>query len=110
MKRYILCNDNYAEDGNYSIEVTFNGFVGCSQTYEIFDADSREDAVLEALDEAAQDLTVENCLLVDEGTYEVEIGFAGLIGASEFYTVDADSEDEAIEFARVEAEADLSAE
>ena len=94
----------------YKILVSFGGYIGAEQEYEI-DADSVDAAIEEAQQTAAdEELTAEDWNQTDDDEWEVTIGFAGFIGAEETYTVYGDSEEEAVDNAIEEAKWDLSAE
>jgi len=91
----------------YEVVVGFAGYIGVEETYTV-DADTEDEARVFALDEAKDDLTVEDVVDLDDGEYEVTVGFGGYIGAEETYTVAADNEGEAEELGLDEAAFDLS--
>ena len=93
----------------FEVEIGFCGFIGCSETYTV-DAVSQSAAEADALEEAAEDLSVENVEQLDDDEYEVEIGFGGFVGCSETYTVDADSSEDAEIEALSQAQDDLTIE
>lgn len=93
----------------YEISVNFNGYVGSDVTYTV-DADSYEEALDLAVEQAKDDLDVLDVVEADEGLYDVTVGFAGMIGVEETYAVYADDEDEAADVAIDEAADDLIAE
>lgn len=100
----VAASETELED--YTVEVNFAGMVGADETYQVT-AKSAEDAINEAEEEAKDELTVEDYTEIDYGEWEVEIGFAGLIGVSNTYTVSADNEDDATNQALEEAAWDL---
>ena len=93
----------------YLIDVTFCGYIGTDQQYTEY-ADSEEDAIDQALDEAKDDLEVTDVVDNGDGTYDVQVNFAGYIGVDNTYVVDADDEDEAAELALEDAYMDLEGE
>jgi len=105
MKRYIKSSDVVKE---YEVNVTFGGYIGSDQFYRV-DATSTEDAIDTALDEAEEELGIISVTHVEDDEYEVVVGFAGLSGVENTYTVYADDEDEAEMQAIEEAKWDLSA-
>ena len=98
------------EEREYSVLVNFASFVGVENEYGPYYATDEDDARYQALEDARDDLSVENIEQIDDDEYEVEVNFATFVGANEFYTVYADSEEEAEERALEEAFDDLSAE
>lgn len=100
---------SYSADDEYEVSVNFAGYIGSDQTY-IITASDEDDAIEQAIEEASWDLSVEEIEEIDEGEYEVHVGFCGFIGVEEIYTVYADSEEEAEEEALAQAKDDLSAE
>lgn len=105
-KQPILCD----EMKEYNVLVNFASFVGVENEYGPYYATDEDDARYQALEDARDDLSVENIEQIDDDEYEVEVNFATFIGANEFYTVYADSEEEAEERALQDAFDDLSAE
>lgn len=94
---------------DYSVEVIFNGYTSGAMQFDVT-ADSEEDAVDAAIEEAKDELVVVDMELVDEGEYEVQVQFGGMIGIEETYDVEADSEDGAETAALEEAGWDLEGE
>lgn len=47
------------EDGVYTVEVTFGGYIGVSKEFDVY-ADSEEEAIDEAVDEAVDYITIES--------------------------------------------------
>ena len=92
----------------FEVEIGFCGFIGCSETYTV-DAVSQSAAEADALEQAAEDLSVENVEQLDD-EFEVEIGFCGFIGCSETYNVFADSSEDAEIEALSQAQDDLTIE
>lgn len=86
------------EWNSFTVNIGFGGYIGAEQEYNI-SARNKDEAVFHALDEAGseaeQDLSVEEIEDVGDGEYEVEVGFAGLIGVSNNYTVRADNKEDA---------------
>lgn len=107
----IMKNLKESEGQYYDVVVNFAGFIGADQEYNVY-AMSKSDAVCEALDNPGSEAEVE--LSADEiedngdGTYDVTVSFAGLIGAENTYTVSAEDEDDAERLALEEAKADLT--
>ena len=93
----------------YEVVVSFCGFVGGDISYTVAAADE-EDAENEAIELAKDDLEVNDIVQTADDEWEVTIGFGGLLGVEENYSVNADSEEEAIEEALELAADDLSAE
>ena len=93
----------------YEVEVNFAGYVGADERYFVW-AENEEDAIIKAEEEAADDLSCEDWTEVDDGEWEVSVGFCGFIGVEESYTVYAESEEEACDAAIDEARMDLSGE
>ena len=90
MKKKIVASDYRS----YTVTISFGGYVGSENDYEV-DGDFNEDgARKEALEQAKEDLSVEDITETDD-EYEVEVGFAGMMGVSNTYTVYADDEEEA---------------
>lgn len=104
MKRVIKASDLI----DYTVEVNFGGYIGADETYEITASDEDE-AIQMALEEAKDDLSIEDINQDDDDEWTVSVGFGGMVGAENEYTVYADSEDEAIEAAIEEAAYDLNA-
>ena len=52
------------EDGVYTVEVTFAGYIGVSEEFDIY-ADNEDEAIDEAIDEAAYSLTIESFELAE---------------------------------------------
>lgn len=94
---------------SYTVTVNFAGYIGADEDYDVTEA-NEDDAIDAALEQARDDLSVEDIEEIDEGEYEVHVGFCGYIGVEEVYTVTADSEDEAADEALDHAYDDLSAE
>ena len=93
----------------YDVNVNFGGYIGADKEYGVY-ANSEEEAEEEAFEEAREDLEPIDIIQVDDTEWEVTIGFDGLIGVEETYTVYGEDEDEAIENAIEEASYDLNAE
>lgn len=96
----------------YRLEISFAGMRNSTETFEI-DAPVGvdEDYLLTKLleEEDIYDfLEVTEVEDLGDGEYEVTINFGGYIGVDSFYTVDADDEDEAADFAIEEAKDDIS--
>lgn len=106
MKRYIKESESVKE---FTVEVTFSGLTGASECYTEY-ADDADDAVFKALDDAADDLEVTDVTDNGDGTYDVNVRFAGYIGIDNSYVVSADDEDEASDLALEEAREDLEGE
>lgn len=100
---------SYSADDEYEVIVNFAGYIGADETYNVIASDE-DDALEQAIEEASLDLSVDEIEEIDEGEYEVHVGFCGFIGVEEVYTVFADSEEEAEEEALARAKDDLSAE
>lgn len=94
---------------SYTVTVNFAGYMGADEDYDVIESDE-DDAIYAALEQAKDDLNIEDIEEIDEGEYEVHVGFCGYIGVEEVYTVVADSEDEAADDALDRAYDDLSAE
>lgn len=107
MKRMIRANTV----GDYEVSVSFAGLVGAESTYSVY-ADNEEDAIDQAVEKAKDDLEVIEARYSGEGEWEVEVGFAELVGVSSNYDVSADPSeyDEACEAGLAEAEWDLEGE
>lgn len=105
MKKVIKASELHS----YTVIVNFAGYMGADEDYHVIEADE-DDAIYAALEQARDDLSIEDIEEIDEGEYEVHVGFCGYIGVEEVYTVIADSEDEASEGAIDYAYNDLSAE
>ena len=93
----------------YTVTINFAGYLGADQDYDVY-AKDRDSAIEEEREEARMDLSAESIEQISDDEWEVELGFAGLVGVSEFYTVYADSEDDAEDKAKDEAYWDFSAE
>ena len=93
----------------YTVTVNFAGFIGYDNDYEV-DAESEEDAIIEAEEMAKDDLEVDEVEEADEGEWQVGICYANMSGGVEQYTVYAESEEDAVEQALADAAADLSGE
>lgn len=93
----------------YKAIVTFCGLIGSDKIYKV-EADNEEEAFEEINEQATSDLDILYVEQVDEDAYEVTIGFAGLDGIEETYTVYADSEEDAEFNATDEAVMDLNIE
>lgn len=94
---------------SYTGTVNFAGYIGADETYTTI-ADSIEDAEEQILEQAREDLVVEDVEEIDEGEYEVTVNFCTFIGVDEIYKVYAEDEDEAAEAGLEEASYDLSVE
>lgn len=94
---------------SYTGTVSFAGFIGADETYTTI-ADSIEDAEEQILEQAREDLVVEEVEEIDDGEYEVTVNFCTFVGADEIYKVYADDEDEAADAGLEEASYDLSVE
>lgn len=106
MIRHLKESDNYK---NYTVRASF-GFIGDETIYDDIYAKNEEDALEQARSTAEEELSVENIEMIDEDEYEVEVSFGGMIGVSNFYTVTANSEEEAEEEALQEAVWDIEVE
>ena len=91
---------------NYVVTIGFAGFLNVEEEYEIL-AQNKDDAELDAYEEAAGDLSVESVENIEDDEWEVTVNFAGYVGVDQTYTVFADDEDEATASALEEAEQDL---
>ena len=78
----------------YKVEVSFAGMIGAEEVYTV-DAENDEEAISEALEQARDDLSIDDLTEVDEDEWEGDVGFCGYVGVSESYSVYATSEDEA---------------
>lgn len=87
-------NDMLEDYETYTITVNFAGFIGADITYEEV-ASTLEEAEELAIEDAADDLTIESVEQVDDDEFEVTVGFGGYIGVENSYTVFADSEEDA---------------
>lgn len=94
---------------NYTVYVSFGGYIGSDIEYNV-EANSEAEAIEAAVEEAKAELSIESIDEIDIGEYEVVVGFGGLVGVENTYTVDADSEDEAEDAALEEAAWDLDGE
>lgn len=103
MRKVVKANTEYQ---SYEITVNFAGYIGADETYSVV-ATSREEAEELALEQAADDLSVEDLNQIDDNEWEASVGFCGYIGVEEEYTVIAEDEDEAYEYVLQEARADL---
>jgi len=96
----------------YRIELSFAGMINSTESFEIeAPVGVDEDYLLERLfeEEDIYDfLEVTEVEDLGDGEYEVTINFGGYIGIDNTYTVDADDEDEAADFAIEEAKDDIS--
>jgi len=90
----------------FSITVSFGGYIGADEIYEVY-ADSEDEAIDEALDDAFENLEVEDVVETARDTWEVTIGFAGMIGVEETYEVEASNEEDACDAALEMARDDL---
>lgn len=105
MKRYVRATG----DREFTFSVNFGGYIGAEENYTVYATDAEEAEQL-AVEEAKDDLTVEDWTQTDDDEWEITIGFCGFIGVEETYTVNADSQEEAEEAALEEASWDLNAE
>ena len=104
-KRVVESADNESKD--YTVYINWGGYVvGQEQEYSEY-ADSIEEAVEFALNDASDDLEVEDIEEVDDGEYRVTVNFAGFIGYETEYEVYADNEEEAEEQALADARDDF---
>ena len=92
---------------NFTAEVNYGGFVGADESYDILATDE-DDAYDQALDLVRDDLSIEDSVEVDEGEWEVTVGFAGFIGVENTYTVYENNEEDACDAAIEEAMDDIS--
>ena len=108
MKRYVRASST---TGDYEVTVSFAGLSGAEESYTVW-ADSEDEAIDLAIEEAKDDLEVLEARYTGDETWEVEVGFASLRGVSNNYDVSGDPSeyDEACEAALVEAEWDLEGE
>ena len=106
----ILRNLKESEGRNYEVVVGFCGYIGVEQEYNVY-AKSKADAACEALDnpgsEAEMELSADEITDNGDGTFDVTVSYAGLIGAENTYTVTAEDESEAEMYALEEAKGDL---
>lgn len=93
----------------YKVQVNFGGFIGADVEYQVY-ADSEEDAIILAEEEAKDDLNVEDWVQTGDESWDVTISFSDLIGVELTYSVEASDEGEAINAALEEASWDLSGE
>ena len=107
MKRMIKAAAADLKD--YTVIVNFAGYIGVDEEYNVFE-ENEDDAIWAALEEAKSDLSIDEVEEVDDGEYEVHIGFAGFMNVEEIYTVYADNQDDAEKWALADAADDLSAE
>ena len=99
----------FLTDHTYTVELSFNGMIGVSETIEI-DAPPglNEDSLMELL-RTTYEYELDSLLELDEvtdegdGDYEVSLTFSGYIGTETYYNVSADDEDDAEMEARNEA-------
>ena len=94
---------------SYTGTVNFAGYIGADETYTTI-ADSIEDAEEQILEQAREDLVVEEVEEIDDGEYEVTVNFCTFVGVDEIYKAYADDEAEAADAGLEEASFDLSAE
>jgi hypothetical protein len=106
----ILRNLKESEGRYYEVVVGFCGYIGVEQEYNVY-AMNKADAASEALDnpgsEAEMELSADEITYNGDGTFDVTVSLAGLIGADNTYTVTASDEDEAEMYALEEAKGDL---
>ena len=102
-----ICED-YG-DIDYVVSIGFAGYFGVENAYHV-SANSEDEAVEFALEEAREDLYVDNVTEIEDGVYSVAVNFAGFRGADETYEVDANDEDDATDIALEEAYDDLTVE
>ena len=99
-----------SEGRTYEVVVGFCGYIGVEQEYNVY-ANSKADAVCKALDnpgsEAEMELNADDITDNGDGTFDVTVSYAGLIGAENTYTVTAEDESEAEMNALEEAKGDL---
>ena len=93
----------------YKVLLNFGTYTGTDKEYVVY-ADSEEEAIEAAKEEARDDLYVEDLNQVDDDEWEASVSFAGFIGADSEYTVYADTEEEAWDIAIDEALYDLDGE
>lgn len=93
----------------YTANVTFAGYIGSDNEYDVKAADEDE-ARKAAFELAKEDLEATDIAQINDTEWEVTIGFASLMGIEETYTVYGEDEDEAIDNAIEEASYDLDAE
>lgn len=105
MKRFVRA----AGDILFKVSVNFGGYVGAEETYEVY-ADNAEEAEEIAIQEAKDDLSIEDWAQIDDDEWEITVGFCGFIGVEEVYTVNAEDQEYAEEAALEEASWDLTAE
>lgn len=113
-----LTNHGYKVEQNpivtYKVELTFAGYRGGSVDVEV-DAPQGvdEDTILT---QVFEDIDIYDLLEVSsvedegDGEFAVTLNFGGYLGYDSTYYVDADDEDEAIDFAMEEAKDDISVE
>lgn len=105
MKRMIKASELF----DYEVSVNFASFVGVDEIYSVR-AKNEDDAIADALEQAADDLSIDNVEDLGDGDFEVTVNFASFVGADEVYTITADDADEAEIEALQMAKDDLSAE
>lgn len=107
MRKKICAFTPAADLKDYSAIITFAGYVGSEEEFNVFAA-SEEEASEQALEQARDELSMSDIVQIDDDEWEVTINWAGFIGIEETYTVTADSEEDAIDQAIEEATWDLS--
>ena len=103
MKRCVKSSSSLQQ---YTVEVSFCGFVGSETSYTV-QANSKNEAAVIAQDMAKDDLEVLSVVHQGDDEYDVTVGFNGLTGVEETYSVYGDSAEEAEEHALEEAYDDL---
>ena len=95
-----------SKEKNYTITIGYYGYMEIEKEYEVV-ATSKDEAIEYALEEAKQDLEVEDIEQEDENTYTVCVSFATYIEAEESFSVNAEDESEAEDLALEEASYEL---
>ena len=94
----------------YTVTVNFAGFIGYDNDYEV-DADSEEDAIIQAEEMAKDDLEVVEIEQTDDhNEWQIGVCFCGMSNGTEYYDIYAENEGEAVSEAIETAAADLSGE
>ena len=85
----------------YKVTIGFSEYSGATMDYEVV-AEDEDEAIYMALEQAADDLEIENVDDLGDGTYDVYVRFSEYYG-SMVHNVTADDEGEAEELALIEA-------
>ena len=101
-------------DVTYKVELTFAGYRGGSVDVEVDAPQGLDEDTI--LTQVFEDIDIYDLLEVSsvedegDGEFAVTLNFGGYLGYDSTYYVDADDEDEAIDFAMEEAKDDISVE